>query len=57
MTKILYCRDAGFDCDAIVQGESVEDILAQVRPHAADVHGVEVDEEMGRQLATLIKTG
>jgi predicted small metal-binding protein len=54
MPKILHCRDAGFDCDAVVRGESVEEILHQVRPHAAEVHLVHVDEPMARQLATLV---
>ncbi len=55
MPKILHCRDAGFDCDAVVRGHSVEEILAQVRPHAAEVHQVQVDEPMERQLQTLVK--
>ncbi len=55
MPKILHCRDAGFDCDAVVRGESVDDILAQVRRHAAEVHQVEVDEPMERQLQTLVR--
>jgi predicted small metal-binding protein len=54
MAKILHCRDAGFDCDAIVRGETVDEILTQVRPHAAQVHGVEVDPAMEAQLRTLV---
>ncbi len=54
MTKILHCRDAGFDCDATVQGESTEEILAQVRPHAAEVHQVHVDEPMAKRLEALV---
>lgn len=57
MTKFLYCRDAGFDCDAVVSGDNLEEILAQVRPHASDVHNVEVDSEMEAQLAALVKDG
>ncbi len=40
MTKLLRCRDVGFDCDAEVRGETDEAILAQVAVHARDVHGV-----------------
>jgi predicted small metal-binding protein len=57
MTKILHCRDAGFDCDAVVQGDTVEEVLSQVRPHAADVHGVNVDTGMEDQLKPLIADG
>jgi predicted small metal-binding protein len=53
--KELKCRDAGFDCDAVVQGDSVDDVLAQVGPHAAEVHGVEVTPEMREQLTGAIQ--
>lgn len=55
MTKILHCRDAGFDCDAVVEGESIEEILAQVTPHAAEAHDVRVGPDMERQLAGLVR--
>lgn len=56
MTAILHCRDAGFDCDAVVRGDTVDDVMAQVRPHAADVHHVQVDEAMEEQLRPLVTT-
>lgn len=54
MTKILHCRDAGFDCDAVVRGDTIEEILAQVGPHAAEAHGVHVDEAVETKLTPLI---
>ncbi len=54
MAKILHCRDAGFDCNAVVQGESTEDILRQVRPHAESEHGVQMTPELEKQLTPLI---
>jgi predicted small metal-binding protein len=53
--KELKCRDAGFDCDAVVHGESVDDVMAQAGPHAKDVHGVEVTPEMAGQLRALVR--
>lgn len=55
MTKILHCRDAGFDCDAVVEGNSTEEIMAQVAPHAAEAHDVQVTPEMESQLAGLVR--
>lgn len=55
MPKILHCRDAGFDCNAVVQGDSAEDVLRQVRPHAAAEHGVQVTPELEKQLTPLIR--
>ena len=54
MTKILHCRDAGFDCDATVRGESTQDILDQVRAHAAQAHETEVDQPMAKNIQGLI---
>jgi predicted small metal-binding protein len=56
MPKVLHCRDAGFDCSAVVSGETVEDIMSQVRPHAKEAHGVLVDPAMESQLLQLIRS-
>ena len=53
--KTLRCRDAGFDCEAVVQAETTEQVMEQVRPHARDVHGVEVTPDMEEQLTSLIR--
>jgi predicted small metal-binding protein len=41
MTKVIHCRDLGFDCEAVVRAESEEEALAQVAAHAREVHGME----------------
>ncbi len=47
MAKVLRCRDVGFDCEAVVQADSQDEVLAQVAAHAREVHGVEeVPEEV-----------
>ncbi len=56
MTMILHCRDAGFDCNAVVRGDSVDEIMAQVRPHAAEAHSLNVTNDVERQLVPLIHT-
>ncbi len=53
--KQLACRDAGFDCDAVIQGTSTEDVLTQAAPHAKEVHGVDVTPQMAEQIATKIR--
>ena len=53
--KELHCRDAGFDCDAVVRGETQDDVLAQVGPHAEEAHGVDVTPEMSGQIRTLVR--
>lgn len=40
----VHCRDIGFDCDAVVTGESEDEILVQVVEHAKDVHNLSDDQ-------------
>ncbi len=56
MSLILHCRDAGFDCDAVVVGESADDVLRQVRPHAAQVHGLVTTPDLEVGLRQLLRT-
>jgi len=53
--KTLHCADAGFDCKAVVQAETVEEVLAQAAEHAKAVHGVSVTPELAEQIKGLIK--
>ena len=50
----LLCRDAGFDCDAVVRRETDDEIFAQAGPHAKEVHDVDVTPELKEQLAGLV---
>ena len=52
--KELKCRDAGFDCDAVVHGESVDEVMAQAGPHAREAHVVDVTPEMAGRIRGLI---
>jgi predicted small metal-binding protein len=53
--KQLRCRDAGFDCDAVVEGQTMEEVLAQAGPHAKEVHGVDVTPEMAESIAGKVR--
>lgn len=52
--KTLNCRDAGFDCDAKIQANTDDEILAQAADHASTVHGVTVTPELAEGLKSLI---
>lgn len=41
MTKIVHCKDVGFDCDGVVRADTEEGALTLVAEHARTVHGVE----------------
>lgn len=57
MTKVLHCRDAGFDCNTVVRGETTQDILRQVRAHARERHQAELTPELEGQVRPLIHEG
>ncbi|ADB39500.1 DUF1059 domain-containing protein [Spirosoma linguale] len=52
--KTLHCRDAGFDCEAIVRADTDEEVLAQAAQHAQQVHGVTVTPELAAGIKSLI---
>jgi predicted small metal-binding protein len=52
--KELRCRDIGFDCDAVVHGLTLDDVMAQVGPHAKEAHDVDVTPETAASITTLV---
>ncbi|GAA5161395.1 DUF1059 domain-containing protein [Ornithinimicrobium tianjinense] len=42
--KQLNCRDVGFDCDGVVEGETAYDVLTQAAQHAQEVHGLSEEQ-------------
>ncbi len=41
MTKVVNCRDLGFDCDGVVRADTEEEAIQMVAQHAKDVHGMD----------------
>ena len=53
--KTLRCRDAGFDCDAVMRAETEADVLKQAAEHARTVHNLsEISEQAVAKIRTLI---
>ena len=53
--KTLECSDAGFDCKAVISGNTNEKILEQAAIHAKEVHGINVTPDLAGQMQALIK--
>ncbi len=56
--KTLSCREAGFDCDYVVEGETEEKILRNGQEHAMSNHGLTLQTftpEFKEKLKGLIK--
>ena len=54
--KELKCRDAGFDCEAVMRAGSEDEIMAQAAQHVRDVHGLtEIDDTTANQIRAQIR--
>ncbi len=53
MAKVIHCRDAGFDCNAVIRAETEEGALQMVAQHAQTVHGL---EEVTPELVEKVKS-
>ena len=56
--KTISCREAGFDCDYIVTGETEEEVMKNGAEHAMKVHGMKEEDmtpEMKHKIKALIR--
>ena len=53
--KTFHCSDAGFDCGAVVQAVTEDEVLKIAAEHAQKVHGVTVSREMAEQIRSMIR--
>lgn len=53
--KILKCRDAGFDCNAVMRAETEAEVLQQAAEHARTVHNLsEISEQAVVKIRSLV---
>jgi len=55
MSKVIHCRDAGFDCDAVVRAETEEEAMQIAAEHARTVHHVEVTPEVAEKVRSVMR--
>jgi predicted small metal-binding protein len=56
MAKQLKCADVGFNCDAQINAETEDEVMAQAGEHARTVHGLsdsELQESEGAMRAAI----
>ena len=56
MTKVVRCRELGFDCNGVVRAPNEEEALKQVAAHAREVHGMQsVPPEVVQKVKAVMK--
>ena len=54
MSKVIRCRDVGFDCNGVIRAETEDEAMRQAAEHARTVHGVEVTPEVAEQVRAVM---
>ena len=57
--KTITCREAGFECDYIVKGETEEEVMKRGAEHAMKDHGMKEEDitpEFKEKVRGLIRT-
>ncbi len=56
MTKVIRCRDVGFDCNGVIKAKTEEEALKLAADHAKSVHNVkEVTPDIVKKIKSVIK--
>lgn len=55
MVKQVVCRDAGLDCNFMIQSEDEGEIIRDVKQHATNVHGMSMSDSDIRKLMKEVK--
>ena len=42
--KTLTCSDAGFDCNAVIKGDSEDEIMSKAGEHAIKEHNIKAED-------------
>ena len=55
MTKILRCKDVGFDCEGVIRAETEEEVLKMAAEHAQSAHNLnELSDEVVEKVRAAI---
>ena len=52
--KLLRCREVGYNCDAIIRGNTEEEIMLNAKNHAIKEHAIK-EEDMTPQFKEKIR--
>lgn len=53
----LSCRDAGVDCDFVVRGETIHDIVEQCVDHAVKMHDMKgFERDLYQKMLSHVRT-
>jgi len=57
--KTLTCSDAGFDCAAVIKGDTEDEIMSKAGEHATTEHNIKAEDmtpELTQKIRGLIRS-
>jgi predicted small metal-binding protein len=56
MTKVVRCRDVGFDCNGVIKAKNEEEALKLAGEHAMKVHGLkEITPDVVKKVKSVMR--
>lgn len=56
MTKVIRCRDVGFDCDGVIKAPTENEALSLAAEHAKTVHGIkDITPEIVQKIKSVMR--
>ena len=56
MTKVVHCKDLGFECNGVIRADTEEEALKLVAAHAKEVHSMqEVTPEVVEKVRAVMR--
>lgn len=56
MTKVIRCRDVGFNCDGVIKAKTEEEALNLAAAHAKSAHNVkEVTPDIVKKIKSVMR--
>lgn len=58
--KTISCREAGFECDRVVKGQTEEEVVKNGTEHVIKDHGIKAEDinlQMKEKIRALVRDG
>ncbi len=58
MAYVVHCKDTGADCDAVLRGDTMDELQQKIAGHGKDAHGMDIanmPEDEKQKLMSLVR--
>ena len=58
MAYVVHCKDTGADCNAVLRGDTMDELQQKIAGHGKDAHGMDIanmPEDEKQKLMSLVR--